>query len=639
MDIGTGHAWLIPALSVLSSLVISLALLLKSVHVLPKNGSYLSIAAIGSGFLLFFPILRDLLSNGPREYGLPWLLVGGTEIRWSMLLDPLSVTMLGLVTLVALCVQVYSLCYMHGHPRFGWYYAVQSLFAASMLGLVLADNLLLLYITWELVGACSYLLIGFYYEQRSAAEAAKKAFVTTRLGDVGLLIGILLLFKVTGTFQLSGIFDAVATGKLDSATVNWAALLIFLGAMGKSAQFPFHVWLPDAMEGPTPVSALIHAATMVTAGVYLVARTYPIFLAAETVLSFVTIIGLITTLMAALLALVATDIKRVLAYSTVSKLGFMMLALGSGSLAAGIFYLITHGFFKALLFLGSGNVIHATERQDMRELGGLRNSMPVTTATFVIGSLALAGIAPLSGFFSKDEVLIAVREHQSPFVLVLTLFSLFITGVFIARLVLRTFFGAQTHDSSHYHEAGWNMTGPMIVLAALSIVGGLVVFPFFGEMLGLGGGFMEFINPSSGAHGNAGATVHAAQFDTAMALLSTLVSGSGLLIGWIFYGARLWSPQAISKRMTPVVVLLENKYFLDSFYQAIINGVVLVAGLLVATFDRVVVNDVAVNGLGRIAVFAGDRLKYHVTGKLNNYGMGMVVGAVIIAAAAFTFLS
>ncbi len=638
MDIGTGHAWLLPFLNVLAFLLISLALLFKSIDLLPGKGSYISLTAIALSFLLFFPILRDLLSEGPVEYSLPWLYVGDIEIRWGMILDSLSVPMLGLVALVALCVQVYSLGYMHGHPRFGWYYAVHSLFVASMLGLVLADNTLLLYITWELVGACSYLLIGFYYEERSAAEAAKKAFITTRLGDVGLLIGILLLFKATGTFELSGIFGAIAGGSVDSATVNWAALLIFLGAMGKSAQFPFHVWLPDAMEGPTPVSALIHAATMVAAGVYLVARMYPIFLAAETVLFFVAIIGLITTLIAAFLALVATDIKRVLAYSTVSKLGFMMLALGSGGLGAGIFYLITHGFFKALLFLGSGNVIHATERQDMRELGGLRKSMPITTATFVIGSLALAGIAPLSGFFSKDEVLVAVRDHQHPIIFILTLLSLFITGVFIARLVLRTFFGEEAHHAEHYHEAGWSMNVPIIVLTVLSVVAGLVVFPAFGGLLGLTGGFMEFIDGSGAKHVDDAVVAGEFHFDIGMATLSTLVSGGGLVVGWLFYGARLWSSERLAARMRPLVVLLENKYFLDDFYQAIIDRVVLVAGAMVAWFDRVVVNDIGVNGSGWLAVIAGDRLKYHVTGKLYNYGMGMVIGVVVIAAAVFTFL-
>ena len=629
MDIGMGHAWLLPGLNVLSFLIISLALLFKSANILPGRGSYLSIIAIGFSFLLFFPILGHLLSQGPGEYSLPWLQVGNTEIRWSMLVDSLSVPMLGLVALVALCVQIYSLGYMRGHARFGWYYAVHSLFVASMLGLVLADNLLLLYITWELVGACSYLLIGFYYEERSAAEAAKKAFVTTRLGDVGLLIGILLLFKATGTFQLSGIFAAVAAGGIDTATINWAAFLIFLGAMGKSAQFPFHVWLPDAMEGPTPVSALIHAATMVAAGVYLVARTYPIFLAAETVLFFVAVIGLITTLIAAFMALVATDIKRVLAYSTVSKLGFMMLALGSGGLAAGIFYLLTHGFFKALLFLGSGNVIHATERQDMRDLGGLRRSMPITTFTFVVGSLALAGVAPLSGFFSKDEVLIAVRDHQHPVIFILPLLSLLITGVFIARLVLRTFFGEATHHSEHAHEAGWSMNGPILLLAILSVVAGLVVFPDFGRLLGLPGGFMEFID-QSGGHG---AGFH---FDVGMALLSTLVSGGGLLVGWVFYGLKLWSPERLASPMRPLVVLLENKYFLDDFYQAMIDRIVLVAGAVVAWFDRVVVNDIGVNGTGLVAVVIGDRLKYTETGKLYNYGMGMVIGVVVIAAIVFT---
>jgi NADH-quinone oxidoreductase subunit L len=305
--------------------------------------------------------------------------------------------MLGIVTFVALGIQVYSLKYMQGDQRFGWYFAVHALFAASMLTLVLADNLILLYIAWELVGLCSYLLIGHWYERRPAAEAAKKAFVTTRLGDVGLLIGIILFWRATGTFQFSELFETVQAGRtndlpkvMSDGYLTLATLLVFLGAMGKSAQVPFHVWLPDAMEGPTPVSALIHAATMVAAGVYLVARTYPLFLAAPQILTLITWVGAVTALLAATLALAETDIKRVLAYSTVSQLGYMMAALGAGALFAGYFHLITHGFFKALLFLAAGAVIHAVATNDLARMGRLGRAMPKTATAFVVGALALA---------------------------------------------------------------------------------------------------------------------------------------------------------------------------------------------------------------------------------------------------------
>ena len=341
--LGTEWAWLAPVVCLGAFAVITLFN-----RYLPGRGSFLSIGAIGFGFVLFWFVLRDLLINGPGEFSRTWFDAGGTSLKLGMAVDQLSVLMMGIVTFVALAVQVYSLGYMRGEPRQGWYFAAHSLFAAAMLGVVLADNLLLLYISWELVGLCSYLLIGFWYERRSAAEAAKKAFVTTRIGDVGFLIAILILFKSVepDTFDLSAIFTAVRAGEIGDGTLTLVAVLIFLGAMGKSAQVPFHVWLPDAMEGPTPASALIHAATMVAAGVYLVARMFPLFEVAPGALTMVMIVGLITALIAASMALVMTDLKRVLAYSTISQLGFMMLALGAGGLSAGIFHLATHAFFR-----------------------------------------------------------------------------------------------------------------------------------------------------------------------------------------------------------------------------------------------------------------------------------------------------
>ncbi|MBM2827331.1 MAG: nuoL, partial [Dehalococcoidia bacterium] len=547
MVVGMGHAWLIPVLSLVAFLIIGVATLLGRDRLLPGRGAYLSISAIAAGFILFWYVLGDLLANGPAGFGFVWLQIGRYALQWSMHLDPLSVSMVGLVTLVALCVQVYSLGYMAGHPRFGWYYGAHALFTASMLGLVLSDNFLLLYITWELVGLCSYLLIGFYYERRSAAEAAKKAFITTRLGDVGLLIGILLLFKATGTFNMADIMRAAEAGEIAPAIITWAAVLIFLGAMGKSAQFPFHVWLPDAMEGPSPVSALIHAATMVAAGVYLVARTYPLFVAAPGVLFAISIIGLITALLAASIALVTNDIKRVLAYSTVSKLGFMMLALGSGGYGAAMFYLITHGFFKALLFLGAGSVIHSTEKQDMWELGGLWRKMPITTITFTIGALALAGLPPLSGFWSKDEVLTAVRDHQHPIVYILALLVVFMTAVFIARVTLVTFFGQPRSDLSHTHEAPWVMNLPILALAGLSVVSGLVAFPFFGGFLA---GSLEGTEAYTLLEAG-----HQFHFDMGMAAVSTSVSVAGLLVGGAFYWWRVWSAEALAQRFAPLYTL------------------------------------------------------------------------------------
>ena len=353
-------------------------------------------------------MLADLAANGARTVGVDWIVLGDTRISWGIIVDRLSVTMLGLVTFVALLVQVYSLEYMRGERRIGWYYAVHALFAGAMLALVLADNLIFLYVAWELVGLGSYLLIGFWWERRSAAEAAKKAFITTRIGDVGLLIGIILLFRATGTFDISTIFHVAEQGGIDGGTLTLSMLLIFLGAMGKSAQFPFHVWLPDAMEGPTPVSALIHAATMVAAGVFLTARLLPLFETTENVLLIVSVVGLFTFIYAGTLSLVMVDFKQVLAYSTISHLGLMILALGVGALGAAMLHLVAHGLAKALLFLGAGSVNHATHKTGIWELGGIAKKMPVTGITFILGAASLAGIPPLVGFWSKDEVLVAV---------------------------------------------------------------------------------------------------------------------------------------------------------------------------------------------------------------------------------------
>ena len=363
-----------------------------------------------------------------------------------MLIDPLTVVLLGLITFVALGVQLYSLEYMKGDPRFGWYYAWQALFVAAMLTLALADNFLLLYIAWELVGLCSYLLIGFWFEQPGPREAAKKAFIVTRIGDVGLLIGILLLWVNVGSFSMTEAFAAAASGELGSGVTTAAALLLLLGAMGKSAQFPFHVWLPDAMEGPTPVSALIHAATMVIAGVYLVARAYPIFAASPEALLTVASVGMVTALGAATIALVSTNLKRILAYSTISHLGLMMLSLGALGWTAAVFHLMAHGFAKALLFLGAGSVMHGVGAHgdvDIRRVGGLRRAMPLTATAFSIGALSLGGIPILSGFWSKDEILLAVAGNLPAIFIVLTMLTVFLSALYMARAMFVVFFGPE----------------------------------------------------------------------------------------------------------------------------------------------------------------------------------------------------
>ncbi len=621
---GMEWAWLAPVLCLGAFVIITLW-----GRRLPQGGAYVAISATGIGLLLSLFVLRDLLFSHPRSFGFTWFEAAGTRLEIGMILDPLSVLMLGVVGLVALVVQVYSLGYMHGDPRFSWYFAAHSLFAAAMLGLVLADNFLLLYMAWELVGLGSYLLIGFWYERRSAAEAAKKAFITTRIGDVGLLIGILMLFNVTGTFSISRTLEAAAAGDIAAGTLTAATLLIFLGAVGKSAQFPLHVWLPDAMEGPTPVSALIHAATMVAAGVYLVARTFPLFQAAPGALEVVALIGLFTTLLAATMALVMTDLKRVLAYSTISQLGFMMLALGSLGYTAAVFHLMTHAFFKALLFLGAGSVLHSTGKMDIREMGGLRRRMPITTITFAIAALALAGLPPLSGFFSKDEVLGAVYQNQGPIIFGLTLLAAFLSALYMARLLFVVFGGKLKPANDHIHESPLVMTLPMMVLGLLALVSGLAAMNWAGPLLGLpaqyqGIGSFLFLHEAEAFHAR-----------PALMLSSTAIALLGLFGGWAIYSRGWIRPEAISRRFAPVHRVIENKYYLDDFYGGVTNRVVLAFSNLVALFDRLVINDRGVNGTAGLPVLAGGKLRYHLTGKLYNYGLAMAAGIVLIILAAF----
>ena len=611
-SIGTEWAWVIPALSASAFFLVVLF-----GRFLPGRGSFISIVAILLGFVLFWYVLRDLLANGPAYFSLNWLTIGDTSIIWGVAVDRLSVTMLGLVTFVALLVQVYSLEYMRGQPRFGWYFAAHALFAAAMLALVLADNLLFLYIAWELVGLGSYLLIGFWYERRSAAEAAKKAFITTRIGDVGLLIGIILLFKATGTFDISTIFHVASEGGVSQTTLNVAAFLIFLGAMGKSAQFPFHVWLPDAMEGPTPVSALIHAATMVAAGVYLVARMLPLFEMAPNVLLIVAGVGLFTFVFAGTLALVMTDIKRVLAYSTISHLGLMMLSLGALGLAAAMFHLIVHGVSKALLFLGAGSVMHSLDDEtDIWKMGGLRHRMPVTAATFVIGAAALAGIAPLSGFFSKDEVLLIVLENRNPAFIVIALAGIVLSALYMARVTFVVFFGRPNAENEHAHESPPTMTAPLLLLAFLALSVGLIAFDWPGDYQGFG----YFLAGEGKFH-----------LEPWLTALSLALAVGGVVIGWLAYVTGVISHRSVTERFPTIHKLLAKKYYVDEAYQWTINHVVLAVGNFIALFDRIVINDTGVDGSALTVMLSALRLRLVQTGRLYNYGMAMTLGVLALA--------
>jgi NADH-quinone oxidoreductase subunit L len=634
------EAWLLPALPAGAFVILALFH-----NYLPRKGDFVAIAAAVASFVLFLLVAADLFDQLPaagaelvnNTSGFDWVEIEQIDflLRIGFRVDQITIVMLAAVTFVGMLVQIYSLGYMKGEVRYGWYYAVLSLFIASMMTLVLADNFLLLYVTWEGVGICSYLLIGHYFERRSAAEAAKKAFITTRFGDVFLLIGIVLLWREAGTFDMSEIFHMAEEGGFDKAYLTMATLFLFGGAMGKSAQFPFHVWLPDAMEGPTPVSALIHAATMVVAGVYLVARVMPLFEASyDGALYFVVAVGMITTFLSVFMGLVMTDIKRVVAYSTLNSLGLMMVALGFGEAGVGaaMLYLFCHAFFKALLFLGCGSVIHATERQDVSELGGLRAKMPITSTTFFIGALSMAGIFPLAGFWAKDEILVKASDFNTG-VLILILITLPITAMYMWRVYALTFLGEPKdhHVYEHAHEQAPVMAWPLIALAALATVAGFVVLEGVGKAIGLGQGFLETVENVLVAE------PHEFEFDVPMFIISTILAGGGVLVAWQYFWKGDAAPaKQAAQRYAFFHKLFLNKFYIDDFYQWCINNLVLALGRLIAFFDRAVVNDTGVNGPGEVTNGTGFLLKLTQTGKLPNYALAMIIGIVVLAIVSYS---
>jgi NADH-quinone oxidoreductase subunit L len=633
--IGMSEAWLIPVLPGAAFVILVLF-----GNYLPRKGDWLAILAIFGSFVLFFPIAADLtnaLAKTGAEFAgvsnsITWFHVGDVlQVRLGVFVDQISVVMLAVVTFVSMMVQVYSLGYMKGDARYGWYYAVMSLFAAAMLTLVLADNFLLLYFVWELVGICSYLLIGHYHERRSAAEAAKKAFITTRIGDLGFLIGIILLWRSVGTFDMSETFRAAAAGEIPTNYLTVSVLLLFLGAMGKSAQFPLHVWLPDAMEGPTPVSALIHAATMVVAGVYMVARTLPLFQAAnDVVLPLVTGIGLITVLMSATMGLVMSDIKRVVAYSTLNSLGLMMVALGAGLTTAAMFYLFVHAFFKALLFLASGSVYHATDELEVEKMGGLGRKMPLTAITFSLGALSMAGIVPLAGFWAKDDILRASFDNQNIAVFLLLAASVVLTALYMTRLVLLVFTGEPRNRRAyeHAHDGPPAVSLPLVALAVLTVVGGFVAFDAVGKAMGFPGGIGEFVF--------VGGEPETFIVNGGVVALSIVLAVAGVVGGLYIWRGEALPARRAAEAFPWAYRTLRNKYYMDDIYQALINRVVLAFSAVVAWFDRNVVNDTGVDGAGYVPRITGYVLKFHETGKLPNYALGIAVGVVVLAVVAFS---
>ncbi|HEX2030594.1 MAG TPA: NADH-quinone oxidoreductase subunit L [Actinomycetota bacterium] len=607
-------AWLIPALPLAGAV-----LLLLAGKPLRRIAGGLASALVGLSFAVALVHFIALVGHAGRPqvnvHLFDWISVGSFQAPVELRVDPLSMVMALTVTGVGFLIHVYSMDYMHGDPRYSRYFAYMNLFVFFMLTLVLANNFVLLYVGWEGVGLCSYLLIAFWYERRAAADAGKKAFIVTRIGDTAMLIGIFLIFATTGSVRFDEVFGQA--GGIASGTATVIALLLFAGAVGKSAQLPLHTWLPDAMEGPTPVSALIHAATMVTAGVYLVARAHPVFEAAPGALEVVAVVGLVTAVYAGLSAIGQDDLKRVLAYSTISQLGYMFLAVGVGAYAVGIFHLVAHAFFKALLFLAAGSVMHATGGEiNVLRLGGLRRAMPFTAAMFAIGSLALAGVPIFAGFFSKDQILAAAYEGGRIGLWVTGLVAAGLTGLYVTRAYLLTFAGEPRHEG-HPHEAPALMRIPMALLAVGAVAGGL---------LGLSaetGRVHGFLQPVFGE----AARPHGGLSELTLSAIATAVALAGIGVAVVVYASRWIDWMALRVRLSGVRRALAHGLYVDDAYGALLVLPGKAASAFLAyVFDARVV-DGAVNGLGRAfgrLAGVGRRLQ---TGLVRTYALAFLLGA------------
>jgi NADH-quinone oxidoreductase subunit L len=561
-----------------------------------EKAHYLGVGSVAASFAVALVVFAQVASGHPPEQVkvFRWIFGGGLDIQMGFLIDSLTAIMLMVVTGVGLLIHIYSVGYMHGDRGYARFFTYLNLFTVSMLLLVMGDNYLVLFIGWEGVGLCSYLLIAFWYERTSAIKAGTKAFVVNRIGDAGFLIAIFLIFVNFGTLDYPQVFAEAS--KLSTATATTIALCLFIGAVGKSAQLPLYTWLPDAMEGPTPVSALIHAATMVTAGVYMVVRNHVLYDMAPVALEVVAVTGGVTAIFAASIGLVQYDIKRVLAYSTVSQLGYMFLACGVGAYVAAIFHLMTHAFFKALLFLSAGSVIHALEgEQDILKMGGLRQHIPKTALTFYIGALAIAGIPPLAGFWSKDEILGQAFKSGHQFLWLLGVTCALMTAFYMFRLVYLTFYGQSRldpHVARHVHESPNVMVMPLILLAGLSVLGGLV--PGFPPESGW---IHHFLGPATGAHEEAHAF---GALDGFLMLLSVVVGVAGWgLARWIYISNPPTLAAGLAERWRRLYSLLLNKYWVDELYDAVVVNPTKQWSLYFGKFDDRVV-DGAVRGVGRM---------------------------------------
>jgi NADH-quinone oxidoreductase subunit L len=584
-----------------------------------------------------------------RKEFFDWIFTGAAagnfRVGFDLQMDQLTVVMVLVVTGVGFLIHIYSTGYMAHEGGYYRFFSYLNLFMFFMLILVLAANYVLLFVGWEGVGLASYLLIGFYFLKKSASDAGKKAFIVNRIGDFGFMLGMFLLFRTFNTLDFNTLFTKIAEQQWPHeawgvfGTFTVASLLLFMGAAGKSAQLPLYVWLPDAMEGPTPVSALIHAATMVTAGVYVVARSHILFQHSETALVVVAIVGCATAFFAATIGLVQTDIKRVLAYSTVSQLGYMFLACGVGAFGAGIFHLMTHAFFKALLFLAAGSVIHAMGgEQDMRHMGGLSSKIKVTYWTMLIATIAIAGFPPLAGFFSKDSILFGAftvdgeRGGNGGHILyAIGLATALLTSFYMFRLVFLTFHGKQRYDEHHVHvhESPWSMLGPLVALAVLSVVGGWVAAP------ALWGGvdhFSEFFAPIFGAHEAPGLSEAAAHsLELTLAGVAILAATIGLLTAFWLYLREPKKPEQLATSMQPVYKTLLNKYYVDEVYAAlVVRPLVWLSDHVLWKIVDVQAIDGTVDGIAQGATAVGDSVRHTQSGNARSYATWVVVGALVI---------
>lgn len=607
------NAWLIPLIPLFSSVI-----LLLFGKQLRESAAYIGIVAVLVSFICSVIVLVERIDAPTYKQEIVWLVTGDVNITAGFEVTALNTLMLVMVSLVSCLVQIYSKGYMEGEKRLSIFYTYLGFFTFAMLGLVLSPNLLQLYFFWELVGLGSFLLIGFYFYKKEAKEAAKKAFIMTRIGDLGLFIAIILLFWKTGSFDFQEIFSSIGAGEISGGMLTLIALLLFAGAVGKSGQFPLHSWLPDAMEGPTPVSALIHAATMVAAGVYLVAVTFPIFSASSAAMETVAVIGGFTAIFAASIAIVQKDIKRILAYSTISQLGYMMLALGTAGYTAGIFHLLTHAFFKALLFLAAGSVIHAIHTQDIYKMGGLWKKMRLTSPLFLIGALSISGVPLLSGFYSKDEILVSAWVNGNYLLFWIAMITAFLTSFYVFRLFFLIFTGQPKTDVVS-KESPFSMVLPMGILGILAVCSGYIQTPWFGSYLG---DFLvkgnEFLLVPAHSEGPAWIMAAAAVF-----------SLSGILLAYLIYVKQTISRDFLSKEGSFINTTLINKYFIDETYYFTVGKTVKGLALFCSYIERFVISgfEWAVTGTIRSLGSTGARLQ---SGQVQVYGVAAFAGLAVL---------